>query len=383
MYKLLPTLLLVFGATLLSAQVTISTNYFPAIGDTLKTSITDSIYANSLDLQLDGGADLFWSFGTPTATTNLSEPVMANTDPLFPDADFVLRSNIVNLNYYRITDDAMELVGVRNRLDLFPDFELTAPVNPARAVRRAPLNFEDEFATVTQNQTVISPDSLPAEALDLIGDAFDAVDSLRITTTSTRNDLVDAWGTVRLGDNYYDVLREKRRESIFIDLEAKAPGIPIWVNVTAALALENPEFSDFLGQQAPTVTYIFWNDESKEPIGSFEVDPETNIVERMEYKRAETATSTNGPGLSQAKIKVFPNPAVNLATFEMEGLQRGNYDLTLLNLLGKQVASRSFSPLGDQTRINLDVTELPSGIYLYTLRNEAGRTITTKKLRVR
>ncbi len=383
MHKFLPTLLLVFAVTLLSAQVTLSDSYFPAIGDTLRTSIADSAYANSLDLQLEGGADLFWSFGTPTATINFSEAVDANTDPLFPDAEFVLRTNVFNTNYYRVTADAMLLVGVRSRLDLFPDFELTAPVNPGRAVRRAPLNFEDEFATVTQNQTTISPDSLPAEALDLLGDAFDAVDSLRITTTSTRNDEVDAWGTVRLGDNYYDVLREKRRESIFIDLEAKAPGIPIWVNVTAALALENPEFSEFLGQQAPTVTYIFWNNDSKEPIGSFEVDPETNIVERMEYKRAETATSTNGPGIAQATIRVFPNPAVNLATFEMEGLQRGNYELTLVNLLGKQIATRSFSPLGDQTRINMDVTDLPSGIYLYTLRNESGRTITTKKLRVR
>lgn len=383
MHRFLPTFLLVLGVTLLSAQVPLSNNYFPAIGDTLKTSIADSVYANSLDLQLEGGADLFWSFGTPTALINFSEPVVENTDTRFPDAEFVLRTNESNTNYYRITTDAMLLVGVRSRLDLFPDFELTAPVNPGRAVRRAPLNFEDEFATVTQNQTVISPDSLPAEALDLLGDAFDAVDSLRITTTSTRNDQVDAWGTVRLGDNYYDVLREKRRESIFIDLEAKAPGIPIWVNVTAALAIENPEFSEFLGQQAPTVTYIFWNNESKEPIGSFEVDPETNIVERMEYKRAETATSTNGPGIAQATIRVFPNPAVNLATFEVEGLQQGTYDLRLINIIGKEVDSHTFTTLGEQTRVELNVSTLPSGIYLYSLRNQSGRIITTKKLRVR
>ncbi|MGK0334621.1 MAG: hypothetical protein ACI974_001444 [Paraglaciecola sp.] len=42
--------------------------------------------------------------------------------------------------------------------------------------------------------------------------------------------------------------------------------------------------------------------------------------------------------------------------------------------------SRTFSPIGDQTRLNVNVSTLPKGLYLYSLRNSLGRTITTKRL---
>jgi hypothetical protein len=102
----------------------------------------------------------------------------------------------------------------------------------------------------------------------------------------------------------------------------------------------------------------------------------------MNYKRPPTSTSTGGPSLLQASIRVFPNPATNLATFEIEGLERGRYFLNLINTMGQKVDSREFTPIGNQIRLNLDVSTLPQGIYMYSLRNERGRTITTKILQV-
>ncbi|MEM9528958.1 MAG: T9SS type A sorting domain-containing protein, partial [Bacteroidota bacterium] len=101
------------------------------------------------------------------------------------------------------------------------------------------------------------------------------------------------------------------------------------------------------------------------------------------YKRAQPTTSVGGPSFTQAKVKVYPNPASSLATFEMEGLERGTYTLSLIDLTGRRVAQREFTPLGNLTRLNLDVSRLPGGLYLYSLRNERGRMVATRRLQVR
>lgn len=383
MPKLLPVLLLLGTLTSLSAQVELTSNYFPAAGDTLRVSTADSTWAASLDFKIEGGTNLNWDFQNPVATFNASDAVNAvDADGLFPEADLSIKSNILTESFYTVSDNSLDLVGVRTRLDLLPDFEIVTPVSPVRATRRAPLQYEDSFTSVTANVVTISPDSIPAEALALLDPAIvNSTDSFRITTTSTREDVVDAWGNVRLGDNFYDVLREKRTEGIFIKVEIQRLPLP-FTDVTALLAL-SPQLGPFVGQQPTTTTYIFWNDDSIEPIAEVSTRTDDGTVLTMNYKRAQTTTSVGGPSFTQAKVKVYPNPASSLATFEMEGLERGTYTLTLIDMTGRRVATREFTPLGNLTRLNLDVSQLPGGLYLYSLRNERGRMVATRRLQVR
>lgn len=382
MIKSLPVLLLVLLTCSLSGQFTLTADYFPVVDDTLKFTVADSAFAAGFDVQAEGGADLDWFLGNPVGSRDFNEPVDAANDPDFPDATIRILTNGVTESFYRVSETSFDLVGVKTSFDLLPNFLIATPVTPARAVRRAPLTTGATFSGVTENAVTLSPDSIPAEVLGEIGDALEGVDSLRITTISTRSDEVDAHGTVRLGDNFYPVLREKRTESVFIRLEVRTLPLP-WIDVTGSITILNPDLGALLGQQAVTVNYLFWAQDSKEPIVDVTTDEETGQVLRMTYKRAETSTSTGGPGIRQARVRVFPNPATDLATFEVDGLTPGNYSLQLIDMVGRRVARRNFSPLGNQTRLNLDVSDLPTGLYLYTLRNERGRTITTKRLQVR
>lgn len=382
MIKSLPVLLLVFLASSLSAQFTLTADYFPVVGDTLKFTVADSAFAANVDLMVDGGENLDWYLGNAIGAGDFNEPVVAANDPDFPDATISIITNGVTESFYLASETSFDLVGVKTSFDLLPNFPISTPVTPVRPVRRAPLSFGATFSAVTENSVTLSPDSIPAEVLGEIGTALNNVDSLRITTVSTRSDEVDAYGTVRLGDNFYPVLREKRTEEVFIRLEVRT--LPLnWIDVTGSITILNPQLADLLGQQPTTINYLFWAEDSKEPIVDVTTDAETGTVQRMTYKRAQTSTSTGGPGQRQAQVRVFPNPATALATFEIEGLSPGNYTLQLVDMVGRRMATREFSPLGDQTRLNLDVSNLRAGIYLYTLRNERGRTITTKKLQVR
>ncbi|MEM9526649.1 MAG: hypothetical protein AAGA31_08585, partial [Bacteroidota bacterium] len=140
MAKWLPVFLFLGTLTGLSAQVELTTNYFPAVGDTLRVSTADSAWAASLDFKFEGGANLNWDFQDPVATFNASDAVNAvGPDDLFPDADLSITSNILTESFYSLSDNSFDLVGVRTRLDLLPDFEIVTPVSPVRATRRAPL----------------------------------------------------------------------------------------------------------------------------------------------------------------------------------------------------------------------------------------------------
>ncbi|MEM9259761.1 MAG: T9SS type A sorting domain-containing protein, partial [Bacteroidota bacterium] len=316
-------------------------------------------------------------------TFNASDAVNpVDADGLFPDADLSISSNILTESFYTVSGTSFDLVGVRTRLDLLPDFEIVAPVSPVRATRRAPLNYEDSFSSTTTNEVIVSPDSIPPEALALIDPAIiNAADSVRIRTIFTREDVVDAWGNVRLGDNFYDVLREKRTETIDVRVAVQRLPLP-FTDVTSLLEL-SPQIAPFVGEQPTTTTYIYWNEDSVEPIVELTTRTDDDSIILMNYKRAQTTTSVGGPSFTQAKVKVYPNPASSLATFEMEGLERGTYTLSLIDMTGRRVAQREFTPLGNLTRLNLDVSLLPGGLYLYSLRNERGRMVATRRLQVR
>jgi hypothetical protein len=381
MYKLLPLLVCLVCLTPLAGQVELSADYFPQAGDTLRTVTADSAYAVGLD-QLTPGIDREWDFGTPVAAASRSQAVVSTEgDTLFPNADLKIRAFTGTLSYYAVSETSFDLVGVQTQVALFPDLNITAAVTPSRPTRRAPLSYEDVFSTETSNSIVISTDSLPTEILEALGPVVNSVDSLRVTTVSTREDRADAYGTVTLGTSTYEVLRERRNESIYIRLEAKNNALRIWVDVTELAIIQAPGIAPFLGQQSPTITYLYWSPGEIDPIAEFLTDGE-GVVQNMEYKQPTTSTSTGGPSLAQASIRVYPNPATDLATFEIEGLERGRYFLNLINTMGQKVDSREFTPFGNQTRLNLDVSGLPQGMYMYSLRNERGRTITTKILQV-
>jgi hypothetical protein len=236
--------------------------------------------------------------------------------------------------------------------------------------------------STTSNSITVSPDSIPAEALELIGDALSSVDSLRITTESTRESIIDAYGVASLEGNFYNVLREKQEESVFIRLEVKTGFLP-FIDVTGTIVVISPDLARFIGQQDVTTTYLFWNPESKEPIAEIATSTETGVPFNFNFKRAQQSTSTRGPNVSRASLRVFPNPATDWATFEMSDLDAGEYTLSLMNTLGRVIQKRQFSPVGKQVALRLDVSHLPAGMYLYSLRNERGRVMATKKLLVR
>lgn len=371
-------LLLLLMTAALPAQIVLTEDYLPVAGDTLRYSRGGAV--PGVDLQ-SSGADLSWDLGFPEVTGNFQQVISAAPDDApFAAADLVVQTDSFNQVYVSVDDGVYAIVGLSGELDVFPGYTFTTPVNPARPERRAPLAYGDTYTSTNTYQLVLSPDSLPTAVIEQYGSLLSGVDSIRLTARSEREDVVDAYGSLSLNGQTYDVLRERRTEILDNQIEFRI-GILGYTNVTGLLLSADPTLAEVLGSQEPITTDYYWANGEKEAIATVTTDAGGTVTD-FTFLRAEAVNSVGDPLQRQATVRLYPNPARTLATFELDGLTPGTYTLRLVNVLGRQVATRQFSPAGNSARLELDVSRLPRGTYLYSVTNERGRMLTTQRLLV-
>ena len=80
-------------------------------------------------------------------------------------------------------------------------------------------------------------------------------------------------------------------------------------------------------------------------------------------------------------IYVSPNPAISDVRFEFFNLSPGTYKLSIYNIIGQEEWSKMYTINGNYTE-QVDISKLKKGAYLYSLKDERGRTLSTKRLMV-
>jgi hypothetical protein len=83
---------------------------------------------------------------------------------------------------------------------------------------------------------------------------------------------------------------------------------------------------------------------------------------------------------SNVSSKVFPNPAENSATIELQGVEGENIKFELYNILGEIVFKGNYKPTSNFDNYNIDLTSINNGIYNLVLKN--GKSLSTKKLQI-
>ena len=190
---------------------------------------------------------------------------------------------------------------------------------------------------------------------------------------------VDAWGSMAIPEGTFEVLRERRFEENDTRLEAKI-GFLDWTDVTDLLG--NLGGMGVFGVDT-TITYRFLSDVSKEPIAIATVDNnDETVVTAVQYKSSDITLSSNAVrDTGKPGVFAYPNPAIDFVRFEFNELVVGNYKLKIFNILGSEVWSDSFYIRNNRT-MKFDLSDLEKGTYLYSLVNDAGKTIATKRLMI-
>ncbi len=352
------------------AQITVEASTFPAVGDTLRTAIDN--LPSGIDLGANG-ANQLWDFTSLQAPFSAEQIILAASEGVqadtFPDADIVTDFGNGAEAYYRITAETYEFLGYAGEDPAGLGVDLVARFEPPTAERRAPMNFLDINTTSGDLSIPFAGDDLPEAILENLPIT---PDSLRLRITSSRTDVVDAWGTLMIPGGSFEVLREKRIENRDTRIDVRIGGFP-WQDITDLL-----QFGDFLGADT-VVTYNYYSNEVKEPIAIVTLDASEENIQTVAYKALDIISSTPAIQRGKQDVTAFPNPAIDSARFQFSNLSRGTYKLKIYNILGVVVWEDNYRISGDKT-VQVDLSDLRKGTYLYSIQNEQGTTLATKRL---
>jgi hypothetical protein len=357
----------------LSAQIVVQPMMLPRVGDTLRTAI-DNLPANfSL---LPSGADQRWDFTTLqspfTRQTIIRSPEEGAHRSQFPTGNMLMQLAQGAEAYYRYTtgqQNTVQMVGMFGKDPLNFGIEVLTRYNPPLVDRRAPLRYLDRNRVESAFVLPFSTDELPDAILNLLPIR---PDSLRIRIKMEREDVVDSWGKLTIPGGIYDVLREKRTQIKETRVDAKLGFFP-WQDITDLI----PN-ADLAGKDT-TIHFYFFSNEVKEPIAEVLTTDNGKKAIRVEYKANDLVTDVQSVKSLKPGVYAFPNPAIVNVRFEFSNLVPGEYKLSIYNILGAEVWKQRYYINGQRIE-KVDISSLRKGTYLYSLQDEGGKTIVTKRL---
>ena len=92
-----------------------------------------------------------------------------------------------------------------------------------------------------------------------------------------------------------------------------------------------------------------------------------------------TATATLDARAAGVELSVYPNPARGQVTVKLEQKAGSDYKLRLSNIIGQEIRTIALKPELTAAGLPLDLSELRSGVYFYSLLVD-GRVASTKRL---
>lgn len=357
---------------LATAQIQIPAGQLPVAGDTLLFS-TDNLPSN-IRVGVPG-ENLRWDFSTLQAPyvrrTGWLPAAEGKGFALFPGADLLLPLGDQIESYYQLRNQGRSLYRLgalsSDLLDL--GIEGTIVYSEPELYLRTPLVFGDQFSHTYAFQQTIAADQLPDFLLEELPIS---PDSFRVSLVAERTDVVDAWGRMLIPGGFYDVLREKRTTVQRLKLEAKLGPFP-WSDITDLLRDE-----DFPNERT-IVEYYFLSNETQNPVAMVEMGPDERFVRRVTFRSSPLTTDIREIDDLQPGVYAFPNPAIITVRFEFTNLPPGNYQLSMRNILGIEVWREDYYLTGNRTE-RVDISNLRKGTYLYSLKDDQGKILATKRL---
>ena len=372
-----------------NAQITVTNSTFPKAGDTLSTS--NATTPKGFTIAKDGLGKT-WDFSTLKSTAINRTIIAAAKDganaAVFPKATLVEKRSPSGDEYYiKANAKTYETVGYAGSNATGFAVPSITPVSPSVVNRRAPMAFVDANNTNSAISASVPLSALPDSIVKQIGQFANLIDSLRVKYVSTRTDVVSGYGTIKIPMGTYEVLREQRVQYNDKKLEVHTKFLNSWSDITALIpANQLPAgVKSFIGLDT-SFQYHFFSDKQKEVIAVVTMDNKDNTkVTAVTYKNIKKFTpvidNIEGGAYARPDIRAYPNPANDEVNVEMNNFDAGNYTLKIYNLLGSVIMQDNYALSGNKT-IKLDITQLRKGTYLYSISNNQGKILVTKRLMV-
>lgn len=139
------------------------------------------------------------------------------------------------------------------------------------------------------------------------------------------------------------------------------------------------------GLQALTIQML-QNPQNSNPVASYFIGIASSEVDLLESATTTAAEgswiaidnirfdgSSSSIAINEKDVKVFPNPANDFVTFQIDGVENGN--VVISSITGQEVVNTSLNGVA-----KVDVSSLNNGVYIYKISNSNGELVKTSKL---
>ncbi len=358
-----------FNTSLLHAQITISRQAFPQIGDSLTFAIDN--LPDGIIITPAGG-EQEWDFRSLKSDFYLEQvfehPDFGQGAELFPEAHLMSRLTDRVENYWQVSEERLEILGAYGTDTFGLGLTLATRFDQPLTELEVPLQISDTTKSNTAFKIPFSFDDLPDSLRALLPVQ---PDSIRISATVERLDVVDAWGNVLLADGTFEVLRQRRTETLDFTIEAKIFLLD-WQDITELV-------TPFFGQGAipadTLVSYRFLSNEYSAPIVICTLDGLEGSVQNVQFKSNRMLTRIEDAAVNQPFLTIFPNPAREEIWIRGEGLGAGEYFMQFVSMDGRVIKQiRRDIPEGTFEQ-KAGLSDLQAGSYWFMLRSSGGQLI--------
>ena len=344
----------------------------PRAGDTLLTAVDNlPTYIKNIN----SGRNQRWDFAmleAPYIRSAVWKPASKGTAAaLFKNAEYTAPVDEHTEGYYRTQGNDLLLLGAVGPDPLNLSRKSVLRYSPGLMERRYGLRYGDAFQADGNLVLTLGEDEIPSwfrKKLPV------SPDSLRLRVSYDRQYDVDSYGRMIVPGGIFDVIRERRIEIIEMRLEVKV-GRRRWQEVTKSV-----KDKELLRTQKK-ISYHFYASSSKEPVARVWMSSNEKKVLKIEFKPRERESSVQNISSVRPDIYVSPNPAIASVRFEFFNLPPGTYKLSIFNIIGQEEWSKMYTITGNYAE-QVDISQLKKGAYLYSLKDERGRTLSTKRLMV-
>ncbi len=350
---------LLFFSITINGQITVTNSGWPKTGDTLKIANDGSPSYLLVPAQ---GTNVNWDFSNlkkDTVTLTIFENASAGSNvALFPGADLVVKSAVAE-TYYNKTNAKFEILGFVGDFAGF-GIPLAAKYTPANVERRNPMHYFDINTATYSFTTTFSAAFLPDSLKNMLPISFD---SIRFGQSTTRLDVVDSWGKLKIPEGSYDILREKRTLMNTFKIEVK-------VQFLGWLDLGSLGGAGLVPPSDTSVSYVHFAEGVTEPILVLNANSKGDTIQDAQFRSLTTKVGIFDPKDRISSLKIFPNPASQFITIRMTDLKQGDYTLSIINALGQTCKTATLNNPGQIYYFNLNIDGVEPGWYIISLKNK-------------
>ncbi|MCB0669243.1 MAG: T9SS type A sorting domain-containing protein [Saprospiraceae bacterium] len=232
----------------------------------------------------------------------------------------------------------------------------------------ADMDYQDNHEFSALFQTALPADAAPTNWKPYLANG---IDSIRISILVDRKMEVDATGMLFLINGYR---QESERFRVEDNLTKK-----IWTKK------ENGDWQDVTSltripdlQPEQRISYHFVSLETAGNICSVLLD-ENGSPQQVTFVIPKEQSGYYKTAANSQWLLAYPNPALSYVRFKFLDLSPGEYTLKFYDVFMRGLFEKKYQVSGNET-VEINISHLEKGPYVYSLQDKTGKKITTKRL---